>query len=98
MTYERFLKITLELKKQDEIVSSLYQNKVDLLEFVDPYHSVVSELIEEVYGKEGYDWWSWFCYESDYGTKGVCAWDEKGNPICYSFESTWEFLENLIKC
>lgn len=98
MTYERFLKITISLKKQDEAVSALYDSKVDLLEFVDPYHSVVAELIEEVYGKEGYDWWSWFCYESDYGTKGIGAWDEKGNPICYSFESTWEYLESLIKC
>jgi hypothetical protein len=26
--------------------------------------------------------------ETEYG-----AYDEKGNPICYSFESTWEYLE-----
>ena len=69
MTYERFLKITTTLKMQDELVSELYEKKVDLLEFMDPYHQVITELIKEVYGEEGYDWWAWFCYESDYGTK-----------------------------
>jgi hypothetical protein len=27
-----------------------------------------------------------------YGAK-----DEKGNPICYSFESTWEFVKQYLK-
>lgn len=97
MTYERFLKVTKSLKKQDETVSTLYKKKVDLLDFVDPYHSVITELIKEVYGEEGYDWWSWFCYESDYGSKGIGAWDENGNPICYDYKSTWEYLESLTK-
>ena len=101
MTYERFLKITLGLQKQDRIVSDLYDKKVDLLDFVDPYHSTISELIKEVYGEEGYDWWSWYCYENDYGQKGLEAFDKDNNRICYSLESLWEFLEtnisNIIK-
>ena len=28
-----------------------------------------------------------------YGAK-----DENGNPICYSFESTWELVKNHLKC
>jgi len=93
MTYENFLKITLQLQKQDRVMDNLYKNNVDLLEFVDPYHHVISTLLEEVYGKEGLDWWSWFCYENDFGQKGLEAWDADKNPICYSFESLWEFLE-----
>lgn len=69
MTYERFLKITTTLKMQDERVSELYERNVDLVEFTDPYHQAITELIKEIYGEEGYDWWAWFCYESDYGTK-----------------------------
>lgn len=120
MTYENFLKVILQLQKQEQVVNNLYKNNVDLLEFVDPYHQMISTLIEEIYGKEGLDWWSWFIYESDYGTKdwsktavyekkedgtmeivkeaGEVRWgatDENGNPICYSFESLWEFLESL---
>ena len=97
MTYERFLKVTLSIKKQDEIISDLYKQKVDLIDFVDPYHVIILELIQEIYGEEGYDWWSWFCYENDFGQKGLEAFDENKNPICYSFESLWEFLENMEK-
>lgn len=97
MTYERFLKVTLSIKKQDEVISDLYKQKVDLIDFVDPYHMIISELIQEIYGEEGYDWWSWFCYENDFGQKGLEAFDVDKNPICYSFESLWEFLENMKK-
>lgn len=93
MTYERFLKITLVLKRQDEIINRLYKNKVDLIDFVDPYHEIVTELIKEVYGEEGYDWFSWFCYENDFGSGTLEAWDENKNRICYSHESLWEYLE-----
>ena len=95
MTYETFLKLTLELQKQERIVDDLYKNKIDLLEFIDPYHGLIHLLIKEIYGEEGVDWWSWFCYENDYGQKGLEAWDENKNRICYSLESLWEFLEEL---
>lgn len=93
MTYENFLKITLELQKQERIVDNLYKNNVDLFKFVDPYHGIVSVLIGEIYGKEGLDWWSWFCYENDFGRGKLEAWDENENLICHSFESLYEFLE-----
>lgn len=95
MTYENFLKVTLQLQKQDQVINNLYKNNVDLLEFVDPYHQVISTLLEEVYGKEGLDWWSWFCYENDFGQGTLEAWDADKNRICHSLESLWEFLEEL---
>ena len=97
MTYENFLKVTLQLQKQDKIISNLYKNNIDLLEFVDPYHHIIAELIKEIYGEEGYDWFCWFCFENEYGTKGLEAWDADKNPICYSHESLWEYLETLKK-
>ena len=93
MTYERFLKITLGLQKQDRVLDNLHSNNVSLIDFVDPYHHVINELMKEVYGEAGYDWWSWFCYENDYGTKGLTANEKDGTPICYSHESLWEYLE-----
>jgi hypothetical protein len=95
MTYETFLKITLELQRQERIVDDLYKSKIDLLEFIDPYHGLIHLLIKEIYGEEGVDWWSWFCYENDYGQGGLEAWDENKNRICYSHESLWEYLEKL---
>ena len=120
MTYERFLKIIMTLKNQDERIDNLYQNKVDLIDFVDPYQSVITELIKEVYGEDGYDWFSWFCYDNEYGHKvfdtsipryrrnesGEMALieekdriygaiDKDGKPMCYDFESLYNYLENL---
>jgi len=95
MIYETFLKITLELQRQERIVDDLYKNKIDLLEFIDPYHSLIHLLIKEIYGEEGVDWFSWFCYENDYGQGTLEAWDENKNRICYSLESLWEYLEKL---
>lgn len=97
MTYESFLKITLQLQKQDRIISSLYKNKIDLIDFVDPYHVIISEFITQIYGTEGYDWFSWFCYDNDFGQKGLEAFDENKNRICYSHESLWQFLEQNYK-
>jgi len=95
MTYESFLKITLELQRQERIVDDLYKSKIDLLEFIDPYHGLIHLLIKEIYGEEGVDWFSWFCYENDYGQGTLEAWDENKNRICYSLESLWEYLEKL---
>ena len=95
MTYETFLKVTLELQKQERIVDNLYNNKIDLNEFIDPYHGLITLLIKEIYGEEGVDWWSWFCYENDYGQGTLEAWDENKNRICYSLESLWQYLEAI---
>lgn len=97
MTYENFLRVILSLQKQDRIISDLYKKKIDLIDFVDPYHEIISVLIKEVYGELGYDWWSWYVYECDYGTKGLEAFDENKNRICYSHESLWQFLEQNYK-
>lgn len=97
MTYDRFLKVALGLQKIERVVKTLYDNGMDVIEFTDPYHTIISELLLEVYGDEGYDWFSWFCYENDFGTGGLTAKDEEGNPVCYSFESLYEYLESKYK-
>jgi hypothetical protein len=95
MTYENFLKVILQLQKQDRIIDNLYKNNVDLIEFVDPYYVIIQTLMKEIYGEEGVDWFNWFCYENDFGTKGLEAWDENKNRICYSHETLWQYLEEL---
>jgi hypothetical protein len=92
MKYSEFSVIVETLQKQSDLVSDLYHMKVDLLEFSDPYESIISILMKEIYTTEGYDWFSWFCYENDFGTGTLDANDENG-PICYDIKSLWEFLE-----
>jgi signal peptidase I len=102
MTYENFLKIILKQEVLDEQIKEAYKLKIDLIEFVDRYNEIISILITEIYGEDGYEWYSWFCYENDYGRKDwsskdgkiqYIATDKSGNPICYSFETLWEYLE-----
>ena len=97
MTYESFLKIVLGLQKQDKELNKAYKLNIDLMDFVDPYHEIISTLIKEIYGSIGYDWFSWFCYENNYGQKGLGAWDENNNPICHSIESLYQYLEENHK-
>jgi hypothetical protein len=95
MTYERFLKVVLGLKAESERLDILYQAGLDLINYCDSYHTIIQTLLVEIYGEEGYDWISWFCYENDFGQKGLAAWDENKNPICHSFESLWQYVEKL---
>jgi len=95
MQYSTFLSIIQRLQRQDKDLQEAYRKKIDLLDFVDPYHSIISDLIKEIYGGIGYDWWSWFCYENKYGKGKLEAWDENKNPICYDVKSLWKYLETL---
>jgi hypothetical protein len=122
MTYERFLKVVLGLQKAGRDIQKANKLKIDLYDFIDPYHAIITELIMDIYGEEGYDWFSWFCYESDFGQKDWSkypsyktndkgeieieyedeevrfgAYDEEGNPICYSIESLYQYLEENHK-
>jgi hypothetical protein len=92
MTYSDFSVIIETLKKQSDLLNDLYHKNVDLFEIVDPYDVVIRTLLTEIYTAEGYDWFSWFCYENDFGTGTLDANDENG-PICYDVKSLWEFLE-----
>ena len=118
MTYENFLKVIMTQRKMEQKIQKAYNIKIDLIDFVDEYSVMTQTLLTEIYTKEGYDWYSWFCWENDYGEKDWSktslrqnadgsftkkepteeiefgAIDENGNPICYSFQSLWEYLES----
>jgi hypothetical protein len=96
MTYSEFSVIIETLQKQSDLVSDLYSKKIDLLEFSDPYDVIIRILFTEIYTAEGYDWFTWFCYENDFGTGRLDANDENG-PICYDIKSLWEFLETSYR-
>jgi hypothetical protein len=123
MTYSNFLQIILSYKKFSEDISSLYDIGFDLIEgkynLSHPIETMLEASITSVYGNEGWEWVSWFIYESEYGQKDFSgtptyernedgtgrlvessiygARDENGNPICYSYDSLWEYLEKNCK-
>jgi hypothetical protein len=69
MKYENFLKVIMTQRKMEEQVSKAYELKIYLMDFVDDYHLITKSLLTEIYGEQGYDWYTWFCYENEYGEK-----------------------------
>jgi hypothetical protein len=94
MTYEDFLAVGLRIQKIDKVRTELMKLGVDVLDLFEPYDEIVMVLIKEIYGEKGLDWFSWFCYESEFGQRHG-AHDEDGNPICYDWESLYNYLEQL---
>jgi hypothetical protein len=97
MTYDKFSEILKTLEKNMKDTLDLYKLNIDLINFTDPYDKVISILIEEIYGKEGADWFLWFCYENDFGKKKLEAFDENKNAICRTPKEIWKFLEKNYK-
>jgi hypothetical protein len=93
MKYEAFEKIINSFQEQESKLGVARNLGLDLFDFIEPYHSMCVTLIEEIYGPIGAEWFCWFCYENDFGTKGHGAWDENKNPICYDIKSLWNYLE-----
>jgi len=96
MDYEKFENIILQLKYISETEHSIHKHGIDLHEFISRYSNIIFDLFRTIYGAEGCDWIEFFCYECDFGSKGIRAWDENKNPMCYDVKSLWEYIEN--KC
>jgi hypothetical protein len=76
------------------------------------FYGVVNTSLSTHYDDDGIEWIYWFMYENDYGQKDWSktkpfsddekrvphgAVDENGEPICYSYESLWNYLEKNHK-
>lgn len=69
MKYKDFLKIGVALERQEAIISASNELGIDVIDMVEGYNVVIEALIKEVYGTEGLEWFTWFCYEADFGRK-----------------------------
>jgi hypothetical protein len=78
MTYEKFVKILLGCKAEDEKRLALADKGIDIGNYLEGYESIVNSLIESIWTPEGVDWLYWFMYESDYGYK---KWNESDRPV-----------------
>jgi len=73
MEYQHFITLLLSYKKFSEDMRSLYEIGFDLSEgkfnLAHPMELILGAAIQSHYGDQGWDWVSWFIWESDYGTK-----------------------------
>ena len=92
---EDFVKIVETLKKVNKRSLDLYQNyNIDLIEFETDYLSLFDEVLKNVFNETQIDWFDWFCYENDFGEKGLEALDENKNLICQDIDSLYETLKS----
>ena len=94
ITYETLLKIGLTLQKIQKRSFDLYKNyQIDLVNYEEDYELILSTCLKEIFNEDQLDWFEWFCWENDFGQKGLEARDKDGNLICQSWEGLYEILE-----
>lgn len=93
MKYEIFTKL-IELLKDYQIKEDiLYKNGVDLYNANEPLQLTISMLLGSIYGVECLDTFDWWCYENDWGTKGLTMTDKDGNLLFQTIEELHQYLE-----
>jgi len=96
MKLDKFKQLIEDIKALQDKSTQLYKIGVDIHDLVlDPYWGVINNLLKEIYGEQGEEWISWWCFDNDFGKKGHGAWDEAGNVICQDVESLWKHIEKL---
>ena len=96
MKLEEFKKVIKNLCKLSERTGILYDNSVDLVDYNNDFHIVITDLLSIVFNKKQLEWFDWYCLEQDYGRlKEPGAWDKEGNPIAYDDESLYKLIKSL---
>jgi len=97
MEYEQF-KIVIEgLEKARDQSHSLYTLGVNLMDYEDIYHNIITSLISSIFDEEGKDWIDWYLYERiGFTNKVNLATDADGKEICYDIPSLWEEVKDRL--
>lgn len=101
MTYKQFITILDNYKSYSKIISQAEAVGLDLYEGKFATLVQIENIIETAflshYTQEGVDWIDWFIHENHYGYGGLDAYDEKKNPICYSYKSLYKYINKHHK-
>ena len=98
MEYDEFKKIIENLEKCRDRSYSIYKFGINLMDYDDPYHEVISSLLLSIFNIDGKDWIDWYLYErlSLTGKEPLKAFDKDDNEICHNIESLWETVKEYI--
>jgi len=101
MDFKKFEYFINKLFEHSETINSLYDLKIDLIEFSSSYNELIFSLAHEIFTVEGIDWIEWYVYESKpLSREPLTARDKDGNRICYDIPSLYSYLleSKYIKC
>lgn len=97
MKFEAFTKVIELLKGYQEKEGIIYKQGLDLYSFNEQLHETISILFGSIYGKDGLDTLEWWCYDNEWGTKGLTMTDQEGNLLCQTIEELHQYLEKNKK-
>jgi hypothetical protein len=98
LNFQEFKTVIESLKKVSNRTHGIYQFGIDLLDYDEDYHKVITVLMKSIFEEEGYDWISWYLYERDgFDGKVLSATDSDGNEICHNIESLWDTVKPYRK-
>lgn len=96
MKLEVFKEVVGKLQKQEQILDKTCKAGIDITNFLDPIHLVVSHLIGCIYGRVGLDVFDWWCYEKEWGTRAdLTMTDAEGKTFCNTIEELHAYLESF---
>ena len=99
MNYKNFKSIIENLEKIRERSHSIYILGIDLTNYEEFYHSIITIFLDSLFNKEGKDWIDWYLYERvGFTNKVNLATNKDGKEICYDIPSLWEEVKNNLKC
>lgn len=94
MDFESFKVIVEQLRNVSDRTSEAYKADVDLIDYNNDFHTIITMLIDELLTKESVDWFDWFCFEKDFGRKkDMKAWDKDRNEICKDIEGLYKLIK-----
>ncbi len=93
MKFEAFSKVIELLKTFQEKEGAIFKHGIDLFNFNDDIQKVVTILIGSIYGKDGLDTFEWWCYDNEWGTKGLTMTGDDGKLLCQTIEELHQYLE-----
>lgn len=96
MEKKNFMAIIDSMEKFYKCVDNLYNiSKIDIIEtpLFKEFYNVISIFIEDIYGKDGKEWFDWFYFEKMPSNNELKAFDKDKIEICKNIDELYEMLE-----
>jgi hypothetical protein len=93
MDYTTFKTIVQGLKAENKKIDNLNKEGIDLINFTDGYHTIITHLIGCIYGKSGLETFQWWCYDKHWGTNKSLKMRVNDEVVCQTLEELHAYLE-----
>ena len=96
MKIETFKEIIKMFKMSESRLETTRNAGVSLIEYIEPYDTIIHNLLREIYNEEGLESFYWFVYDNKFG-KGDLSFKVNGEEIGNSVKKFHKYLEKCLK-